>query len=184
MWTNKEQEAVEFSFKAHKGQKRKGTGIDYIAHPMTVGVILAKLGLKKEIIMAGVLHDIIEDTDHTKRDIEKKFGEKVSNLVEEVSEKDRDLPYIERKQRAAAKLLNVSKEAALIKAADVLANTTDLIIDLENRGKNAFEIFHSGKDEKIKQIERVISVLCLRLKEEKVINDLRDNLKKIKQYEN
>lgn len=183
MWTKKEQEAVEFSFKAHKGQKRKGTGIDYIAHPMTVGIILAKLEADKEIIMAGVLHDIIEDTNYKKRDIEKRFGEKVSNLVKEVSEKDRDLPYIERKQRAAAKLLNVSEEAALIKAADVLANTMDLITDLEEKSDRAFKIFYCKKDEKIKQIERVVNILSLRLKKEEVINDLKDNLKKIKQYE-
>jgi len=183
MWSKKEQEAVEFSFKAHRGQKRKGTGINYISHPMTVGIILAKLNSSSEVIIAGLLHDIIEDTDYKKKDIKKKFGESVANLVDEVSEKDRDLPYRERKQRAAAKLFNVSEGAVLIKTADILANTMDLITDLEKKGDNAFEIFHPKKNQKIRQIERVVAVLNSILKQKNVIDHLRNNLKIIKEYE-
>lgn len=182
IWTKKEQEAVQFSFRAHKKQKRKGTDIAYVSHPMIVGLILGRLKAGSEAVIAGILHDIIEDTDYTKRDIEKQFGSEVAKLVEEVSETDRDLPYRERKERAAAKLYKVSDKAVLVKAADVLSNMTDLESDLEEKGGEAFTIFHSGKNEKISQIERVVKILISRLENEELILNLKETFKEIKKY--
>ncbi len=183
MWTKKQQKAVTFSFQAHKGQKREEKDLPYVLHPMAVGIILAKLNSSEEVIIAGLLHDVIEDTDFEKDDIKEKFGKKVANLVDEVSEKDRDLPYAERKQRAAAKLLEVSDQAVMVKAADVLSNITDLTIDLFKRGEVAFDIFNTDKNSKIKQIERVIKILKIRIGSEKIIKKLEERFTEIKRYE-
>ncbi len=183
MWNKKEQEAVEFSFKAHEKQKRKGTGISYVSHPMTVAVILAKLNANQTQILAGILHDILEDTEFKKTDIKRKFGTEVANLVEEVSESDKDMPYMERKERAAAKLFVISEEAVLVKAADVLSNMVDLITDLQRKSGEAFEIFNTDKNGKIKQMERVVKILVSRIKNKKLAESLKKNLKKIKEYE-
>ena len=183
IWTKKEQEAVQFSFRAHREQKRKGTDIAYVSHPMIVGLILARLNADIRTVIAGILHDIIEDTDFNKRDIKDRFGAEVAELVEEVSETDRDLPYKERKERAAAKLYEVSDEAVLIKAADVLSNMIDLKSDLNEEGESAFNIFHADKNEKIIQIERVVKILISQLKNEELISNLKETFNEIKKYE-
>lgn len=183
MWTKKQQKAVEFSFRAHKGQKRKGTKVPYVSHPMVVGLVLAKGGADENQIIAGILHDIIEDTEFTKDKIKLKFGEDVANLVEEVSETDRDLPYKERKERAAAKLFVVSERAAEIKAADLISNMTDLVTDLDRDPEKAFNIFHTDKNKKIKQMERVVNILNLRLKKQDLSNSLNKIIKEIRKYE-
>ncbi len=183
IWTKKEQEAVQFSFVAHRKQKRKGTDIAYVSHPMIVGLILARMEADSRTVIAGILHDIIEDTEYDKKDIKERFGSDVAELVEEVSETDRDLPYRERKERAAAKLYEVSDRAVLIKAADVLSNMTDLESDLREKGEDGFKIFHTGKNQKIKQIERVVNILVSRLEDEELILNLKETFNEIKKYE-
>ncbi len=72
--------AYEYAKEAHKGQKRL-TKEDYIEHPIRVAQQLIKLGLDQDTIIAGLLHDVPEDTDRTINDIKKEFGEKISFLV-------------------------------------------------------------------------------------------------------
>jgi len=182
MWTKKEQEALEFSFQAHKGQKRKGSGVDYIAHPMTVALILAKIGVQEDVLIAGILHDIIEDTDFEKEDIKEQFGPIVAKLVEEVSE-DKKLPYETRKRMAFEKISEMSREAILIKAADTLANLTDLTRHLSKEGEEAFDIFNTDKGRKIEQIKKNVSEIKKRIKNEDLRAKLTKRLEEIKEYE-
>ena len=76
--------AYEVASSAHSGQLRK-SGEPYIIHPLCVAAILADLELDKETIEAGILHDVIEDTDVTKEEIEKQFGSDVALLVDGVT---------------------------------------------------------------------------------------------------
>nr|WP_268820381.1 bifunctional GTP diphosphokinase/guanosine-3',5'-bis pyrophosphate 3'-pyrophosphohydrolase [Paraglaciecola sp. G1-23] len=73
---------------AHSGQMRS-SGDPYITHPVAVAAILADMRLDHETIMAALLHDVIEDTDHSKEDLSKEFGETVGELVEGVSKLDK-----------------------------------------------------------------------------------------------
>lgn len=73
--------AYEFAKKAHHGQMRK-TGEEYITHPVAVAQILLELGADEETLIAALLHDTVEDTGITSKDIEKLFGKKVSELVD------------------------------------------------------------------------------------------------------
>ena len=76
--------AVEMAKKAHEGQFRK-TGEPYIIHPMAVKKILEEWGMDEDTIIAGILHDTVEDTDLTLADIKKEFGESVAFLVDGVT---------------------------------------------------------------------------------------------------
>ena len=78
------QKAYEVAREAHKDQKRK-SGEPYIIHPLCVSIILSDLELDKETIVAGLLHDAVEDTWMTTEEVTKEFGEEVSLLVDGVT---------------------------------------------------------------------------------------------------
>ena len=78
------EKAYKVAYKAHEGQKRK-SGEPYIIHPLCVAIILAELELDKESIIAGLLHDVVEDTVMTSEDVEKEFGSEVALLVDGVT---------------------------------------------------------------------------------------------------
>ncbi|KZK16395.1 RelA/SpoT family protein [Meiothermus taiwanensis] len=74
-------EALEFAYRAHEGQQRK-SGDPYIVHPVAVAQILAELGMDVETLLAGLLHDTIEDTQVRPEEIEERFGAAVRKIVE------------------------------------------------------------------------------------------------------
>lgn len=76
--------AYEFAEKAHRGQKRK-SGEDYIIHSLHVAKILAEIGMDESTLVAGLLHDVPEDTEVTLAEIEKKFGSDVALLVDGIT---------------------------------------------------------------------------------------------------
>ena len=77
-------EAYDVAYKQHNGQKRK-SGEPYIIHPEAVAKILAELGMDEDTLIAGLLHDVVEDTDFTSEMVEEKFGSDVRHLVEGVT---------------------------------------------------------------------------------------------------
>ena len=78
------EKAYHIARDAHKGQTRK-SGEEYIIHPLWVGIILAQLEMDKETIVAGILHDVAEDTVMTDEEIRQEFGDEVALLVDGVT---------------------------------------------------------------------------------------------------
>jgi len=76
--------AIDFATQAHHGQKRK-SGEPYITHPLSVAIILIDWGMDSDTIIAGILHDTVEDTETSLDDIESLFGHDVSFLVDGVT---------------------------------------------------------------------------------------------------
>ena len=104
IYTQKIQQAINIAIETHeinKKQKRKGKDISYITHPLTVSLILSRAGASEDVIISGILHDTIEDSDEsnkiTKEIISEKFGNDVSTLVLSATEQNKDLPWEERK---------------------------------------------------------------------------------------
>lgn len=76
--------AYIFSAQAHKGKTRL-SGEPYLVHPLEVAYILAKMNLDLESVIAGLLHDTLEDTDTKKEDLEKHFGSEIASIVDGVT---------------------------------------------------------------------------------------------------
>ena len=72
--------AYEIALRLHEGQFRK-SGEPYIIHPIAVAKILAGFGMDNETVIAGLLHDVVEDTSYTREDLVKDFDEKIAQLV-------------------------------------------------------------------------------------------------------
>ena len=88
--------AVEISAAAHGAQKRKGTRIPYISHPVSVAMKLARLGCGRDLIIAALLHDAVEDTSLNIEEVESRFGPGVASVVRGCTE-DKSKPWRERK---------------------------------------------------------------------------------------
>ncbi len=73
--------ALKTAAKYHDGQTRKGTDVPYITHPIEVSRILQKHGMNEDVIAAGLLHDILEDTEMTEDELKEKFGTRILKLV-------------------------------------------------------------------------------------------------------
>ncbi|MCK4430970.1 MAG: HD domain-containing protein, partial [Candidatus Aminicenantes bacterium] len=89
--------AIEVAAKAHKGHVRKYTDIPYISHPFGVAIILSRCGCSDELIAAGLLHDVVEDTSISLGDISQMFGDEVTTIVYGCTEQDKSQPWMVRK---------------------------------------------------------------------------------------
>lgn len=179
VYTPRLQKAIDSAIKAHLGQTRKGKQVPYILHPLTVGLILSKVGAEEDVIVAGILHDTIEDTDMTYEDIEKEFGENVAKVVNDVTEQDKSLPWVERKRLALEHIKEMMHDSLLVKSADVLHNMTDLIRDYEEEGEKVFKRFNAPREHQIERYKNLIRELRTSWPKNPLLPDLKGNLKKL-----
>jgi (p)ppGpp synthase/HD superfamily hydrolase len=152
--------AVHFATIAHADQTRKGKPhIPYVTHPLSVGILLAQSGAEEGVIIAGILHDTIEDTDITYTQLEKVFGKEVAEMVNDVTEQDRTLPWVERKRQALDHVAHMRKGSLQVKSADVLHNMTDQLEDYKVLGDKLFERFNASKEQQLERYEKLIHAL-------------------------
>nr|WP_082236088.1 HD domain-containing protein [Halobacillus massiliensis] len=137
--------AQKFADCAHKGQKRKASKEDYINHPIRVAEILKKAGSSEELICAGYLHDVVEDTSYELDDIEKKFGLKVRRLVAAHTE-DKTKTWRERKAHTITTVRMADKEVKSLIVADKLDNLSSIENDQRNFGNEVWDFFKAGYD--------------------------------------
>jgi len=144
-------EALEFASRAHNLQWRKSPAdTPYISHPFAVALILSTAGFREAVVMAGVLHDVLEDTAVTAAELGKFFGNEVLQLVLGVTE-NKNLSWRERKKAYSRHLSQQSAEVAAISAADLLANRQSLLLELR-KGNNPWKHFSQSPEQYMKDI--------------------------------
>jgi (p)ppGpp synthase/HD superfamily hydrolase len=139
--------AVETASIAHQTQTRKGNGTPYITHSFTVGMMLLEAGCSSEIVVAGILHDTIEDTSITYEDIKHTFGTEVARIVKECSEHDKSKSWEERKQHTLDNIAKISLEACMVVCADKLHNIRSTAKDFDRIGAVVWAKFNRGREQ-------------------------------------
>lgn len=120
---------LTFAFRAHEGQVRKYTGLPYITHPVEVAGILERARAGIFLVHAGLLHDVVEDTEVTLAEIEENFGPIVAALVDGMTDKTtlEDGNRATRKRLDRERLGRQSPDVKTIKLADIISNTKDIV---------------------------------------------------------
>ena len=177
---SKIQKAIKFATKTHEvyqKQKRKGKDIAYITHPLTVGIILAYIGADEDVVCAGILHDTMEDSPEEKKVtfemLQERFGENVAHLVLSVTETDKSLPWEARKKLAKEHIKGFSHDSVLIKSADIIANTKELLQDYKKDGDKIFERFNAPKEKLLKNHLETITVLINQWEDSPLASELK-----------
>ena len=120
-------DARELARKAHLGQLRRGSdGRPYIEHPEAVAELLIKRGLDEEAVAAALLHDVVEKSETEPGEVRERFGDRVADLVEALTEDETIAVYEDRKEEHRWRVAEAGPEALAIFAADKLTNVTML----------------------------------------------------------
>ena len=139
--------ALDLAVRAHRGQFRKGTDLPYIIHPLNVAKILIAAGGSDEVVSAGMLHDVLEDTNTSLDEIRERCGGRVAELVNALSEPPKSEPWETRKQHTLDHLRTASVEVLLIAAADKLDNIRAMGEDLEKSGDGLWSRFNRPREQ-------------------------------------
>ena len=138
------EEAEAFAENAHRGGTRKGSGKPYILHPLETAEILSSMNADANLVIAGLLHDTIEDTDTTLLDIYDKFGTDVAALVNAHTEDKRQIWYV-RKLSTIEGLKNADRRLKMLVMADKVSNLRSMSRDYESVGDELWNRFNAPK---------------------------------------
>ncbi|MFA5743084.1 MAG: HD domain-containing protein [Candidatus Paceibacterota bacterium] len=169
--TDKIEKSINFSAQKHLGQTRKNGESPYIVHPFSVAWIISEYTDDEDTIVAGLLHDILEDVKGCYyQDLAENFGEKVAEIVKGVTEdKDPNIEqdgkddWLERKQKYIDNLKTARIESVFVAAADKINNLNSMAIDYQKTGEKFWEKFDSPLEKMIWFKEEVFKVVKQRI---------------------
>ena len=146
------QEAMQFAAYAHRAQMRKGADIPYIVHPIECSMIVSSITDDEDVIIAALLHDVIEDTEFDYDDIKQRFGTRVADLVHQETEDKREGQSKEetwyiRKKETIEHLKSASYDAKVICLGDKLSNIRASIRDYESSKDEFWQRFNQSDPE-------------------------------------
>mgnify|MGYP000963297912 FL=1 len=150
-------EAINFATLAHEGQFRADKITPYISHPLAVALLLQKYGYDKEVIISGILHDIVEDTKYTHDDMIQKFGLEIADIVQGVTE-DKNLPYQERKNKYLENLQHANEKSKAVSAADLYHNTFSILHDL-GTGFDIWKALNTSAEDYLKKCDLRLNIV-------------------------
>jgi len=143
--------ALRWAATCHQGQLRRGCEAPYVEHAMGVALILDRLGFAEDVVIAGLLHDVVEDTAATLEQVADRFGAAVAETVRHCSEiktdgQGRKRPWIDRKRDHLEALKQAPVAARAVILADKLHNLLSIELDLRE-GRPVWPSFHAGRDQ-------------------------------------
>ena len=144
------EEAIIYATVMHQGKVRKFKGTPFILHPLEVAQILSTMTDDQEIITAGILHDIVEDTDGTLQEIEKRFGRRVASLVsaetEDLYPDEEKTATWQRRKEGSLRTLQASEDIGvkMITLANTLANIRSLAQMYSENGDELWDKLHQN----------------------------------------
>ena len=161
---------VEFAVQAHAGQERRFSKEPFVCHPIRVAATIHDWGYPPYMVAASLLHDVVEDTEVTVVDIEKRSGYLVARLVGELTNYGDS--WEERKRNAIRHMREeMSEDALIIKCADRIDNLRSTIVEVDITGEWPFR--KASKDMHRWYAEEAAKVALERLGEEsRVTKDL------------
>jgi (p)ppGpp synthase/HD superfamily hydrolase len=140
--------ALRIATQAHKDQVRKQDGSPYIVHPMMVAKILSDHGFSAEVVAAGLVHDVLEDTVVTEDELRAELGDEVTDIVTAVSE-DKDLPWEKRKEQYVEAVVSAGEAVWAVSVADKIHNAESLSMHYQKVGSAVWQVFNRGKEKKV-----------------------------------
>ena len=161
MLTSRFVQAVDFAITAHGAQRRKTSGVTYVAHLLAVSSLVLEAGGDEDMAIAGLLHDTLEDTGVTAGDIEAAFGPRVRGIVEACTE-ERPGSWRDRKERYIAHLRapETPDEVLVVARADKLHNARSMLHDY---GEGFAGQFNAGPEEQRWYYETLAEIFSDRL---------------------
>jgi (p)ppGpp synthase/HD superfamily hydrolase len=150
LMTSRLESAFRWATECHRGQTRRGSGTPYFEHVAAVALILDRAGFAEDAVIAGLLHDVVEDTGATLADVAARFGPAVAEVVGHCSEVKTDAvgnkrPWIDRKRDHLDAMADASLAARAVILADKLHNLISIELDLRE-GRPVWSQFHAGRE--------------------------------------
>jgi len=144
-------DAFGYAARLHARQVRKGSGIPYLTHLMSVSALVLEDGGDEDEAIAGLLHDAVEDQggQATLEEIRSRYGEKVARIVEACTDSHEvpKPPWRERKERYLAHLRHAPADVRRVSAADKLHNARSILSDYRAHGEAVFDRFTAKKND-------------------------------------
>jgi (p)ppGpp synthase/HD superfamily hydrolase len=154
------EDALTYACTIHAGQTRKGTGVPYISHLLSVAALALEFGANEEEAIGALLHDAAEDAGGRGRleDIRVRFGDKVADIVDGCTDTyDTPKPdWQNRKEDYIAHLAEASASVLLVSCCDKLHNARSIVMDLKKYGDKLWERFGGGKEGTIWYYETLV----------------------------
>jgi (p)ppGpp synthase/HD superfamily hydrolase len=166
-YSDRYEAALTLAAQAHRTQYRKGGEVPYIVHVVHVAAILERHGLAQDVVLAGLLHDVVEDSGIPLARIEVEFGPQVAEMVGALTERKTEggvqRPWEIRKEEALAQLERASLDAVAVKAADTLHTSRSLAAELGQHGPSYWANFSRGPGPSLGYYQRVAELVRRRM---------------------
>jgi (p)ppGpp synthase/HD superfamily hydrolase len=178
IFTPRINEAIKLASHLHRHQVRKDNNhTPYASHLFSVAMILAEVTDNEDIIIAGLMHDSLEDVpNYNYQNLVNDCGEHVAEIVKHITEpldanksEDEQIPWLERKEEYLKNLRTGGLESAMVSTADKIHNTESFISDVEKEGEEFLKRFDSSLRNKLWFHEQVLLIIEEKLSKEHIL---------------
>jgi hypothetical protein len=170
--------AIAYAERKHAGQQRTD-GTPFVQHPLEVALLLHDAGAPDHLVAAGALHDVLEKTDASAIELQRRFGSQITRLVTAVSDDDRIAGYASRKAALRRQVARAGSEALQLFAADKLSKLRELRreTELDPEHDHPPTAARSVRARRLTHYLRSLSLLEEQLPQSALVGELRSELR-------